>query len=174
MVYEKKYITVGQISKPFGVRGEVKVVPYTDFPERFRTTKRLFVLVNGHMIEKEVEKAKVQEKRIIIKLAGINTPEEASKFRGALLQVPVEEVRELPEGSYYYFQIVGLNVYTLEGKPIGIVEEILNTGSNDVYLVRDQRSKKEVLLPAIKDVIKKIDLEEKSMFVDLLPGLLEE
>lgn len=174
MVTEEKYITVGQISKPYGLRGDVKVIPYTDFPDRFLTTKRLFVLQNNHVLEKQVERACVQENKIIIKLAGINTPEEAGKFRGALLQVPPDEVKELPEGSYYYFQIVGLAVYTLEGKPIGVIEEILNTGSNDVYLVKDPENKREILLPAIKDVVKKIDLEEKSMFVDLLPGLLEE
>lgn len=174
MVTEGKYITVGQISKPYGLHGDVKVIPYTDFPDRFLKTKRLFVLQNNHVLEKQVERANVQENKIIIKLADINTPEEAGKFRGALLQIPPDEVSELPEGSYYYFQIVGLSVYTLEGKPIGVIEEILNTGSNDVYLVKDPENKREILLPAIKDVVKKIDLEEKSMFVDLLPGLLEE
>lgn len=170
----EKYITVGQISKPYGLRGEVRVIPYTDFPDRFLTTKRLFLRQNALFLEKPVEKAYLQDNRIIIKLAGINTPEEASKFRGALLQVPADEVVALPEGSYYYFQLVGLPVYTLGGKPIGIVDEILNTGGNDVYLVKDPENEREILLPAIKEVIKKIDLKERRMVINLLPGLLEE
>ncbi len=170
----ESYITVGQISKPYGLRGEVRVIPYTDFPDRFLTTKRLFIRQNTLFLEKLVERASIKDNRIILKLAGINTPEEASKFRGALLQVPPDEVRALPEGSYYYFQIVGLPVYTLDGKLIGKVDEILNTGSNDVYLVKDPKSGKEILLPAIKEVIKKVDLKERCIVVNLLPGLLEE
>ncbi|HHW41438.1 MAG TPA: 16S rRNA processing protein RimM [Syntrophomonadaceae bacterium] len=170
----ESYITVGQISKPYGLRGEVRVIPYTDFPDRFLTTKRLFIRQNTLFLEKLVERAYIKDNRIIIKLAGINTPEEAGKFRGALLQVPPEEVRALPEGSYYYFQIVGLPVYTLDGKLIGKVDEILNTGSNDVYLVKDPEKGKEILLPATKEVIKKVDLKERCIVVNLLPGLLEE
>lgn len=149
------------------------MVPYTDFPERFQSTKRLLLRTSDLLLEKEVESAFLRNDRVIVKLAGIDTPEEAARFRGVLLQVPVEEVWPLPDDSFYHFQVVGLPVYTVDGKFVGEVTEVINTGSNDVYSVSDPDQRKEYLLPAIKEVILKIDLAEKRMIIKPLPGLLE-
>ncbi len=170
----EKFITVGQITAPFGSRGEVKVIPYTDFPERFLETKRIFLRLSGLFLEKEVEGAFLQRNRVILKLSTVDTPEEAKKFRGALIQVPLEEVWPLPEGHYYHFQLVGIDVYTEEGKFVGKVKEILTTGSNDVYIVKSDAQKTDYLIPAIKEIVKKIDLEKGLILIRPLPGLLGE
>ncbi|NPV28173.1 MAG: 16S rRNA processing protein RimM [Firmicutes bacterium] len=170
----EEFITVGQITGPFGCRGKVKVTPYTDFPERFLATKRIFLRLADLCLEKEVESAVLQKNRVILKLSTINTPEEAKKFQGALLQVPRAEVWPLPEGRYYHFQLLGFSVFTEDGELVGKVAEILTTGSNDVYVIKDSKKGKEYLIPAIKDVVKKINLEEKSILIHPLPGLLGE
>ncbi|MDH7576795.1 MAG: ribosome maturation factor RimM [Bacillota bacterium] len=170
----EEFITVGQITAPFGCRGEVKVILYTDFPERFLATKRIFLRLADLFLEKEIERAVLQKNGVILKLSNISTPEEAQKLRGALLQVPPAEVWPLPEGHFYYFQLVGSAVYTEEGNFIGHVKEILATGSNDVYLVKNDEKGATYLIPAIKDVVKKIDSENKTILVHPLPGLLGE
>lgn len=167
------YITVGKIAAPFGLRGEVKVIPYTDFPERFVQTRRLFLNKDGLFREANIERVTCRERDIILKIKGIDSPEEAAEYRQALLQIPRDEAWPLPEGSYYHFQIIGLSVATADGLVLGRVAEILETGSNDVYVVRDDK-KKEYLIPALKDVVRDIDLEKGLMLIQPLPGLLEE
>lgn len=168
-----EYITVGKIATSFGIRGEVKVIPYTDFPERFAQTKRLFLCKKEFCREVELEAVSYSGKFIILKLVGIDSPEKAAEYRNALLKVSHEDLWPLPDGSYYHFQIVGLTVFTVDGVPLGEVVDILETGSNDVYVIRDDEGK-EHLLPALKDVVKDIDLEKGLMLVQPLPGLLEE
>ncbi len=107
-----------------------------------------------------------------MKFAGYDTPEAAAKLRGQVVQILAEEAAPLPQGQYYHHQIVGLEVFTTEGERLGAVEEILETGANDVYLVRRDDGR-EILLPAIQDVIQEIDLEHKRMVVRLMPGLVE-
>ncbi|AFV11248.1 16S rRNA-processing protein RimM [Thermacetogenium phaeum DSM 12270] len=167
------YITVGEITATFGVRGEVKVIPYTDFPERFEKTRKFFLNKDGLLREVWIERAAIREKDVILKIKGIDTPEEAAEYRRALLQIPPDEVWPLPPDSYYRFQIIGLTVTTADGVALGRVADILETGSNDVYVVRDNE-KREYLIPALKDVIKDIDLEKGLMVIQPLPGLLEE
>jgi len=167
------YITVGEIAAPFGVRGEVKVIPYTDFPERFEKTRKLFLNKDGLLREVCIDRAILREKDVILKIKGIDTPEEAAEYRRALLQIPRDEVWPLPADSYYRFQIIGLTVTTADGVALGRVADILETGSNDVYVVRDN-GKREYLIPALRDVIKDIDLEKGLMVIQPLPGLLEE
>lgn len=105
----------------------------------------------------------------MIKLAGIEDRTAAEQLRGALLQVPLEQAVSLPPGSYYWHQILGLQVIERGGRVLGTVNEILTTGSNDVYVVRS--GERELLLPAIRDVIREIDLERGVIVVELLPGL---
>lgn len=105
----------------------------------------------------------------MIKLAGIEDRTAAEQLRGALLQVPLEQAVRLPPGSYYWHQILGLQVIERGGRVLGTVREILTTGSNDVYVVRSDE--RELLLPAIRDVIREIDLERGVIVVELLPGL---
>jgi len=168
-----EYITVGKVTAPFGIRGEVKVVPLTDFPERFSNKGRYYLSKQNLFKAVEIQDVKIRSRDIIIKFAGVDTRETAQEYRNALLQVPREDVLPLPKGHYYHYQIVGLLVETEGGTVLGRVTEVLETGSNDVYLVKDDQGR-EFLLPALKEVIRDIDLEKGLMLVRPLPGMLED
>lgn len=168
-----EYITVGKVAAPFGIQGEVKVIPLTDFPERFTKGGSYYLSKQNLFKEVEIQGVKIRGREIIMKFEGIDTPEIARVYRNALLQVPLGDVLPLPEGHYYHYQIVGLLAITKDGSVLGRVAEILETGSNDVYLIKDDQGR-EFLIPALKEVVRDIDLEKGLMLVHPLPGLLEE
>lgn len=163
------FLEVARIVAPHGLRGEVRALLITDFPERFAATERLYI--GPKRVPYEVEAARLHRGMVILKLRGVDTVAQAESLRGALVAVPEREAVALPEGSYFWHQIIGLEVVTVEGERLGTVEEILPTGSNDVYVVR--QAGREVLLPAIAQVVKSIDLEKRRILVELMPGLRE-
>ncbi len=165
-----RYLAVGRIVAPHGVRGEVEVEIHTDFPERFVPGARL--LVGERKVPMSVESVRPYRKRLLIKFAEVVDRTAAEVWRGAWLHVPVEEAWPLEEDEFYEHQIVGLDVWTDEGEFLGVVDHIIYTGANDVYVVVGPQG--EVLLPAIKQVILDVDLDEGRMTVHLLPGLVEE
>ena len=118
---------------------------------------------------RRVERQRLHGDRVILKLAGIDDRTAAEAMRGALVRVPIEQAVELPPGSYFWHEIVGLRVQDTRGRALGTVAEVLATGSNDVYVVRSAEG--ELLLPAIKDVVRAIDREHGVMTVELIPGL---
>ncbi|WP_258361060.1 ribosome maturation factor RimM [Moorella sulfitireducens (nom. illeg.)] len=165
-------IGVGKIVSTHGVRGEVKVEPWTDFPARFRPGTRMFLQQEEETRLVTITAARSQGRHIILKLAEINDCEEAGALRGAILKVDQGEVEPLPEGHYYIFQLVGSRVYTTGGEFLGTLTEVLTTGANDVYVVLGT-GEKEILIPALKEVVRKIDLDRKEITVALPPGLLD-
>lgn len=150
-----------------GLRGELVCAILTDFPERFASTRE--VLLGEPPSPYRVERQRVERGRLVLKLAGIRTREAAESLRGALVEVPADQAVELPPETYFWHQIIGLQVVEQDGRDLGRVVDILVTGSNDVYVVRDER--RELLIPAIKDVVREIDLERGRILVELLPGL---
>lgn len=164
-----QYLAVGRIAAPHGVRGEVIVEIHTDFPQRFVPDARFFV--GERKLAMTVERVRPFKHRLLIKFREISDRTGAERLRGAWIHVPIEEAWPLEEGEYYEYQIIGLEVWTEEGEYLGEVDHIIYTGANDVYVVQGPRG--EVLLPAIDEVIREIDLEGGRMTVHLLPGLLE-
>lgn len=165
-------MTVGTIAAPHGVAGEVRVLPATDFPERFRRRRRLYL--DGPAPRwAEVQRARLHGSTIILKLAGLEDRDAAAALRGYRVQVPVEEIPPLPEGRYYHFQLLGLAVQTREGAFLGRLEAVYATGANDVYAVRPPGGGREILIPALRSVVLAVDLEARRMVVVLPPGLLE-
>jgi 16S rRNA processing protein RimM len=154
------YVAVGRIGAPWGVRGDVKVRPLTDFPERFRPGASLWV--GGRRYE--VRRSRWSGGLVYLGLSDIDSREAAGEMRGALLEVPEGDLTPLPEGQYYRFQIIGLEVYTPQGSCLGRVAEILSTGSNDVYVVRG--GPRELLVPALEDVVQEVDLERGRLVVE--------
>ena len=152
---------------PHGVRGELKCALLTDVPRRFATTRRVFV--GPHYQPFDIERARLQGNNVLLQLSGLDSREAAERWRNALVEVPREERAPLPRGSYYQQDIVGLTVVTEEGERLGRIREILQTGANDVYVV--DREPGELLLPAIKDVVRRIDLARGEMQVRLLEGM---
>lgn len=164
-------ISIGKITGPYGVKGWVKVAPLTDFPERFAALKRVSLSGSGGLRVMEVEASRPHQHGYVLKLKGIETPEEARTLNHVLLKIDETEVYPLPEGVYYHFQLEGLEVSDCKLGRLGILTEILSTGANDVYVIDSPRYG-EILIPALKEVILRIDLDAKQMEVALLPGLI--
>lgn len=168
----QELVSIGKISSTYGFDGVVKVLPLTDFPERFKLLQTVKASRGGDIRELTVESVKPYNNIFLIKFAGINSKEEAAAYRGTLLMVGEDEVYPLPEGYYYHFQLIGMQVFDQEKGHLGELREIIETGANDVYVIRGQRYG-EILIPAIKEVILEIDTVENKMQVHLLPGLID-
>ena len=164
-------LEIGQIVNTFGIKGMVKVKPFTDDIRRFDELKTVYVEKNGNQTEYEIEEVKYHKDMVLIKFKGIDKVEQAEILRNSYLTVSRDSVEKLEEGRYYIVDLLGLEVYTDEQVLLGTLEDIFNTGSNDIYVVKDKQGK-QILLPAIQDVIKQIDIENKKIIVHLLPGLI--
>ncbi|RYD02747.1 hypothetical protein N752_23490 [Desulforamulus aquiferis] len=165
------YVTVGEIVNTQGIKGEVRILPTTDFPERFKRGKKYLVLLRGSHREYTIEKSWEHKQFIVIKFAEIENMNEAEKLKGGLLQVSPSELTPLPKGSHYIFQLVGLRVLDLQGQELGELAQVIKTGANDVYVVK-RNAGKDVLIPALKSVVKEINIPEGKMLVDLPEGLI--
>jgi 16S rRNA processing protein RimM len=161
------YLVVARVVAAHGIRGEVRCEVITDFPERFRSTSRLF-LGSVHT-PVDVERARSQKGSLLLKLADVDTRDAAERLRGVTLSVPGTEAVPLPPGTYFWHDIIGLRVVTTAGDDLGQVAEILQTGGNDVYVVK--RGDAELLIPAIKDVVRGVDLGAGVMTVEMMEGL---
>ena len=168
---EPVYLAVGLLRKPHGVHGDILVTLMTDFPERLRPGT--YVYFGDEKREVKITRRRPHNDGLILGFEGVALPEQAAKYTGKTIFVRAEDRPLLPEGEYYHHQIVGLNVTDDTGRMLGVVTEILETGANDVYVVVDE-SGREVLIPALKEVLLEINLEQKSMQVHLLPGLIAE
>lgn len=167
------WVTIGVITAPQGVRGAVRVLPLTDFPDRFHGLRRVFSRVGEERTERRVEWVKRHPRGLILlKFDGINDRNAAEALRGVELQVPREEAAPLPEGAFYVFDLVGSEVQLPSGERIGELFDVLTTAANDVYVVRREDGK-EVLIPAVRHVVKAIDTEARRIVVDPIPGMLD-
>jgi 16S rRNA processing protein RimM len=172
---EPRYLLVGRVSRPHGVRGELRVEIITDYPERLSEHTHFYLAHPGSPTTVRrfpAEKVRIHRDVALLKLVGCDDRNAADELRGLLVQIPVEEAVPLEEGEYYLYQLIGVQVETEDGEGLGKVVDVIETGANDVYVVRGPRG--EVLLPAIEDVVLGLDLESKRMVVRLLAGLLPE
>jgi 16S rRNA processing protein RimM len=168
-------VAVAKIKSAHGVRGKVRAISLTDFPSRF--TPGLVVKISPKppgLEELTVEVAELRNQEIILKFIGIDNRQQAESLKGLTLEVPASETVPLEKGTYWHFQIIGLEVFTTEKAYLGKIEDILTTGANDVYVVKSEESGREILIPAIKEVVKKVDLENEVLIVSLIPGLIDE
>ena len=156
---------VGVVVGPWGFDGEVRVLAETDNPRRFSKDSRM--LANGRAMR--VEQCRWHKGFALVRFTGIDTREDAQGLQGVSLEVPLDEVESLAPDSYYHFQVLDMQVWTREGEYLGVVEDILDTGSNDVYVVRG--GEREVLIPALEDVVVDVDTDTGRMTVDLPEGL---
>ena len=148
-----------------GARGELKVEPLTDFPERFAPGASVWVGTDQYTIRH----ARPHRDALLLELDGIETRQQAEALRGLLLEVPEDELAALAEDQYFSFQILGMAVVDRDGQSLGRIEEVLETGANDVYVVRSAEG--ELLIPAIDSVVKEVDVAARRMVVDVPEGL---
>lgn len=167
-----EYFTIGKIVNTHGVRGEVKVLPDTDDPGRFSKLKTVRVKLRGKVTEYEVERARGQGTVIILKLKGVDTPEQGLLLKNAELEIHRKDAIELPEGMWFIGDLIGCSVFEEDGNCLGKVMNVLQTGSNDVYEVKDEQDRT-ILIPVLKNVVLDVNIEEAVIKVKLLPGLKE-
>jgi len=164
------YLTIGTIVNVHGVRGEVKVLPETDDINRFKKLKTVELLSNEVRKTVKVESVKLQNKFAILKLEGIDDRDVADTYRGVEVQVERKNAVRLPEDSYYIGDIMGCKVVEEDGSNLGIIDDIFNNVGSDIYCIKTE-SGKTIMLPAIKDTIINVDIENNLIVVRLLPGL---
>lgn len=167
----QKRLEIGQIINTFGIKGEVKVFPLTDDIKRFDDLETVYVKNKKESQLYNIESIKYHKNFVLIKFKEINTVEQAETLRNSYLEVDRAQAIPLNEGEYFIADLIGLEVYSDEGKLIGKVDDIYNTGANDIYVVKYDLGK-QTLLPGIKDVIKNVDLEKGQIIVHLIPGLI--
>lgn len=167
----QEFLEIGQIVNTFGIKGMVKVKPFTDDITRFDRLEKVYVETKNIKKEYEIEEVKYHKDMVLIKFKGIDKVEEAEILRNSYLKVNRKDEPKLEEGTYYIVDLIGLDVYSDEGKLLGKLNDIFNYGSSDIYEVKDELGK-QLLLPAISDVIKEINLQEKKIVVHILEGLI--
>ena len=165
-------LEVGKIINTHGLRGEVKVVTWTDFPDVFEDIEYVYLKKKTEEIKLTIKNIKYQKNNIIIKFAEIDTIEEAEKFKNCVLSAQRDALGELPEGVYYIADLIGCEVISDEGEKLGKISDVFNTGANDIYTVSAQ-GKKDLLIPVLDETVLDIDIQNKKITVHLLEGLDE-
>lgn len=165
-----KYLEIGQIVNTFGIKGMVKVKPFTDDINRFDRLETIYIKNKKGKKEYKIQEVKYHKQMVMLKLEGIENPEEAETLRESYLLIDRDKEEPLEEGTYYIVDLLGLEVFSDEGELLGKVDDIFNTGSNDIYVVKDELGK-QILLPGTSEVIKDVDLEQGKITVHLIPGL---
>ncbi len=169
---DRYLVVVGKVIKPHGLHGELKVISYIVKPENFQQWESVFVKKNSDEgVWLQIDSVRFQHKGVLLKFSGVNERDSAEFYRGSLLYVKREAVEELSENSYPLFQISGCMVETLSGRKIGIVEDILRSPAQNIIVVK--RGRKQVLIPFVKEFVKKIDIESGRVVISPIEGLLD-
>jgi len=168
-----QFMNVGKIVNTHGIRGELKIMPTTDFPEvRFAKNAELYLFMpDGQSVLAKVEAARPHKNMYIVRFKEFGNINEVEKFKGGMAKVSKEDLAELEENEYYFHQIIGCSVVTEEGDTLGKITDILTPGANDVWVVKTSTGK-EVLIPVIDDVVLDVDIEQQQVKIHLMEGLL--
>src|SRR5699024_4770617 len=170
---DAKMFNVGEIINTHGIHGEVKVYQISDFMDRFEMGKSLYLAqANKPVQEMIISSYRLHKGFILLKFEGYNNIDDVEGFKGSYLQVIEKQLTELPDDEYYYHEIIGCTMYTVSDNFIGIVQEIMSPGANDVFIVKNEDDK-EILIPNIKLVVKSIDVNNKKIIIDPMEGLLD-
>jgi 16S rRNA processing protein RimM len=169
----EEWVTIGRIVALFGVRGEVKVLPQTDIPNRFNQLREVFL---GPQHQRcHITKANpYKENMIVLRLAGIDTANSAEALIGQTIAIPLAQIPALPSDQYYIHDLIGLRVESPGGQTLGVITDILTTGANDVYVVHETGSGRDVLVPAVKTMVKRVDIPAGVIIIDPIPGLFDD
>ena len=166
----EQFLQVGVISSTHGIRGEVKVFPTTDDPMRFKKLKKVFLDTGRERLELEVQSVRFFKQFAIVKFKGIDNINDIEKYKGKGIFVPMEDAVPLDEDEYYIADLIGMEVFTEDGH-FGVVRDVMETGANEVYIVESDEHG-EVLIPAIRQCVLDVNVEEKKMKIRLMDGLI--
>ena len=165
------YLRVGVITTTHGIKGEVKVFPTTDDPNRFEVLEHVILDTGKEYLNLKIEGVKYFKNLVILKFKDINNINDIEKFKGKDLLVPRENAIELGEDEYFIYDLIDSEVFTEDGEKLGVLTEVLTTAANDVYLVKT-KDNKEILLPSIKECVLEVDTTNKKIIVHLMDGLI--
>lgn len=165
------FLEIGQIVNSYGIKGFFKVVPFTDNITRFDNLKNIYIEKNKKLENKEIEEVKYHKNLVLLKIKGIDDINDTEQYKNCYLKIDRRDAVELPKDTYFIVDLIGIEVYTENEEFLGKIVDIFPTGSNDVYVIKDELGK-EVLIPAIAKVIKNVDVKCKKMVVKIIPGLL--
>ena len=166
-------LEVGKIVNTHGLRGEVKVVAWTDSPDDFEKIKTVYIKMKSEQISLKIKSIKYQKNNLIIKFDEFNDINEVLPYKNAVLYADREELGPLDEGVYYIVDLIGLDVITEDGEKVGVICDVFNAGASDIYDVK-REGKKNLLLPVIDEVVKEVDLENGRVVVNIMEGLDDE
>lgn len=167
----EEYLQVGVITSTHGIKGEVKVFPTTDDAARFKKLKHVILDTGKEQLTLEIQNVKFFKKMVILKFKEIDDINDIEKYRKCPLLIPRTEAVPLRKDEYFVSDLIGMKIITEDDEEFGVLKEVMETGANDVYVV-DSKAHGEVLLPAIKQCVKKVDLEQRVMTVYIMPGLI--
>lgn len=165
-------VAIGRVMAPFGVRGAVKVEPYSDFPDRCYLLEWVWLEGRNVAAYVKVKTARLHKDAWVLEFEGCETRDQAEQYKNALVKIQRSERVPLPPDTFYIDQIIGLEAFTTQMKKIGVVKDVIKTGSNDVYIL-DGVDQKEILIPALKEVIKEVNLEQGYLLLELPAGIMD-
>ncbi len=168
---KQEFFEIGQIVNTFGIKGFVKVKPFTDDLERFLELNSVLVEKNKKLQEMKIQEVKFHKELVLIKFKEIEDMNMAEKLKGCYIKIKRENARKLPENTYFIADLIGMKVFDEENNQLGRVDDIYNNKVHDVYVIKDDLGK-QILLPSTKEVIKDIDIENDKIIVHLIDGLI--
>ncbi len=166
-----EFITIAKVVSTQGNKGEVNIFPLTDLANRFKNLTTVFLRNNNSQTTLNIEKIRIKENTVVLKFKNIENIKEAKMIVGSFLEVERKNAVKLPKDTYFIFEIIGLEVYAENNIFLGKVENVISTGSNDVYIVKG-KNKKELFIPAIHEVVKNVNLEKKRINIKMVDGLI--
>lgn len=170
---EKKLLEIGKIVNTHGLRGEVKIVPWTDNPDVFEDLTVIYIKNKSEYKPLNIESVRYQKNNLIVKFKEYSDINDILQYKNAVLYAERDDLGELPEGVYYIVDLIGLEVFTESGEKIGIIADVFNTGASDIYDVK-RDGKRNLLLPVIDEVVKNVDIEGGKVIVNVMEGLDDE
>lgn len=166
-----EYFEIGQISNTHGLKGELKVRPFTESKKRFEELSSILVDFKGELKKYDIEKIRYQNDIVLLKLKGIDDIDEALKLKGNYIKIPRDDAKKAEKDEFFIADLIGCMVY--QNDLIGVVDDVFTAGASDVYVIK-RKGKKDLLIPAIESVIKNIDIENKRIDVEIPRGLDDE
>lgn len=167
----EQLMEIGQIVNTYGIKGFLKVVPYTDDITRFENLKSIYIQTKKKLETVHIEEVKYSRNLVLLKLKGIDDINTAEIYKNCYIKIDRSQAVQLPEDSYFIVDLINIEVYTDNNEKLGNIVDVYSTGANDIYVVKNELGK-QVLLPAISEVVKNVDIQAKKMIVHLIEGLI--
>jgi len=164
--------TIGTIINTHGIKGEVKINPSTDFNSRFNPGEIVYLPLKDKDLELIIKKSRNHKQQLLVQFEGYESIQQVEEWKGNHLYIKASQQKQLKENEYYYHEIIGCEMITTEGMRLGEITSILAPGANDVWVVQDEKEQ-EYLIPYIADVVKKVDVQNKKVIIELMEGLID-